>query len=205
MSKPQPKAPETAVETAVESVVQDETGTKAYSNLFNCIEVATFEMLKLYFNEYDVQKCETVGKHRYFQEMSAIHISGENLKIQLKVLYMSGAWESMRPQVEERPNGERAITTYFKEFCNLVAGKLKKVFLNENIFIGYSVPVSVPGFSNIFFSIRDKQSEIFEWNVSISNQIIHFEVRANMADVVMPQVARLSVETDEKEGDVTFF
>lgn len=40
---------------------------------------------------------------------------------------------------------------FMKELLNLIVGKVKKFLLKESIYLGSSIPISLPGFNDVFF------------------------------------------------------
>jgi len=86
--------------------------------------------------------------------MGLILISGPSIRITMKCHYLSEngkffAQKSLGKKISEISFSQ--VQDYIKEYCNLCAGKIKKIFADNNLDIGISLPLAVRGFDELFF------------------------------------------------------
>tara|TARA_B100000683_G_scaffold248631_1_gene262026 strand:+ start:501 stop:1088 length:588 start_codon:yes stop_codon:yes gene_type:complete len=99
----------------------------------------------------------------YDHWMALILVSGKALRITLKVHFnikssrkMASPIYGINPEKLEI----RQAKDFIKEFCNLSAGYIKKIFEDQSIDVGISLPLVIRGFDEVFFERQDKESII---------------------------------------------
>ncbi len=94
----------------------------------------------------------------YGHWMSLILVVGEAIRITFKAHFMEEDARRFVAQVTGVPfddvKGAQAID-YIKEYCNLVAGILKKGLLSQGAACGISLPMVTRGFDEVFFPKAD--------------------------------------------------
>ncbi len=148
--------------------------------------------------------------------MAIILVSGNDLKLTLKVHYFLeeakafGAKAGATSDVAE--NAERLAHDFIKEYCNLTAGKLKRVFEDQKLNIGISLPLITRGFDEVF-AARPNSITSFEdaWEFKLDDHSIvctsHLDILGPKALLELSTAGAFAVNQQaeaEDEGDVEF-
>ena len=85
-----------------------------------------------------------------------ILVSGGDLKLTLKVHYyldeakVFGAQAGSLPENSDSASSDRLTHDFIKEYCNLTAGRLKRLFEDQKFVTGISLPLITRGFDEVF-------------------------------------------------------
>jgi CheY-specific phosphatase CheX len=97
----------------------------------------------------------------------------------------------------------RQAKDFIKEFCNLSAGYLKKIFEDQAIDVGISLPLVIRGFDEVFFEKKEKPS-IIEDKFRIENAGLGV-ICTNMVEVFNQDLLKnLDITIDEEEEEIDF-
>ena len=123
------------------------------------IRIRSTQMLKAYVGISDVSEEKVEGDLSVFGHwMTLIMVVGGPLRITFKAHFMEGEAKALLANLTQRdPNGisEDTAIDFMKEFCNTVAGSLKKGLLAAGMSTGISLPIVTRGFDELFFSKAD--------------------------------------------------
>lgn len=108
---------------------------------------------------------ETVLRDR----MSFILLSSKTFNIIFRCFFdnsklMAKAAEVVGMKVED--SNSKLVQDFMNEFCNLVAGSMKSMLLNnfKDDTIGISIPIVVSGFESLYFGVDKKDTNYFFWS-----------------------------------------
>jgi CheY-specific phosphatase CheX len=135
--------------------------------------------------------------------MALILISGKSVRITFKVHFnIRTAQEFAAPVYGKNPDDieMRQAKDFVKEFCNLSAGFIKKIFEDQNLDVGISLPLVIRGFDEVFFDKSEKETiteDSFKLDQSGNGLICssHIEVFNHE----MLQVIDTNIEEEEEE------
>jgi hypothetical protein len=86
-----------------------------------------------------------------------------------------------------------------REYCNLLAGALKKVFQNQNILCGISLPIVTAGSDELFFSDQIRSNRFTEcFDLKFSNVGMTMMMTV---DVVNDEIERIIAKIQDKEEE----
>lgn len=102
--------------------------------------------------------------------MSFVLVSGESIRIIFKAHFSSSDAQILASSTyDSKPENvsfDQAFD-FMKEFCNLVAGGIKKKLEDSGLSAGISLPILVRGFDEFFFTGNPDKKIFFErWKIS---------------------------------------
>ena len=175
------------------------------------IREASLSRLRIQSGFEGLQVGPVEGSHRVLGHwMSLILMSSNNLRLVFKAHYMTKVARQLASKAygkDFRAVSSRQSSDFMKEYCNMVAGHLKRVFSQGNIAMGVSLPLVTRGFDALFFTHSDEKS-VFEdsWTLSDEHGSIACSVLLEIYDPLV--LGRLDLDgagqTDEDTGDVEF-
>ncbi|MBF0361526.1 MAG: chemotaxis protein CheX [Oligoflexia bacterium] len=153
-----------------------------------------------------------INKIRSFHT-STIIISGKDIRMTFKIHFDSDtaiyfASRCFKKDPTDYPQ-TKAID-FFKEYVNLVAGRIKKIFHGQNIPVGISLPIVTRGFDEIFFSGADKSDEYISntWGIKENEEIVYCTCVVDSFNKQMVKELKYPEEnqktTGAEEGEVNF-
>ena len=154
---------------------------KANSILFSCIREASLEVMKseTKSEEFVIDEKEQPSPEQlqYFEEISCILLTSEELKIIFKAHYWLNTMKKMIKIIQ--PNLPAILMTkksrdFAKELCNIIAGRIKFQFVPLKCNIGQSLPINLDGYNQIFFITDRKDTFTTSWYVMDQNLKICF-------------------------------
>jgi CheY-specific phosphatase CheX len=151
---------------------------------------------------------DVTGKEKevYDHWMALILISGKALRIILKVHFNVKSSKKMASPIYGKSPEKlevRQAKDFIKEFCNLSAGYLKKIFEDQAIDVGISLPLVIRGFDEVFFEKKEKPS-IIEDKFRIENAGLGV-ICTNMVEVFNQDLLKnLDITIDEEEEEIDF-
>lgn len=108
---------------------------------------------------------ETVLRDR----MSFILLSSKTFNIIFRCFFDNSRLLKKAAEVvgmETEDADAKLVQDFMNEFCNLVAGSMKSMLLNnyKNETIGISIPIVVSGFESLYFGVHKKDTNYFYWS-----------------------------------------
>lgn len=113
--------------------------------------------------------------------MSLILLTGDLFTAKFKTHYNSAlAIEFASKQLGPKSSEINKLNDFFKEYCNLVVGVVRRN-LNENkIETGMSLPFLTRGFEEIFFFSKESNDQwISNWLITLNDTSIHCSLEIN--------------------------
>ncbi len=148
--------------------------------------------------------------------MSLILVSGETLRITFKLHYNLGDVKTIayRAYGKNAPEelSDRQATDFIKELCNLSAGQWVKIFGENNLPLGMSLPLNARGFYEIFSDYTEAIQPFVKYgdlwglkcgrcNIMMSSviEILDTDALRLILDYEMPLET-----TDDEDGEMDF-
>ena len=179
---------------------------QAQGNVEKFIHDVTYQMLKvktrdIKFTKGDVNKVELP----YREYLAAILLAGSEFKL----MYMVHFWlEDAKYLVSNSLDKNAADVEYwraidfFKEYCNVIAGKTKKAFKAQGIHLNQSLPIGIGGFNLALFDEKGPKEKRLYWSQNTDSLEIDFSARYSILDPAvtakletLPNYADLKEET----------
>lgn len=149
-----------------------------------------------------------VDKLAYKEYLAAILLASEDIKL----TYMLHFWlEDAKKIAANQWNKDvcdveywRAID-YFKEFCNLLAGKTKEIFRASNITFGQSLPVAINGFNLALFNLNLQNTYHLYWAQRSGDVELSFSVHyAFQSSDCLDKIQNIPDKIHSDENSVEF-
>ena len=172
--------------------------------LFGLIRDSALSRLRLLAQRDDITLTEIATEPLVYSHwMSLILISGKSVRITFKAHFMtdSARFFAMKAYgIKSEEISKARVIDFFREYCNLTAGKLKIVLSNNKVSAGVSLPALARGFDEIFFP-RPPGSAVKSWQLNCEDQHIACSAHIEMFEPI--QLSELNIN-DDSEGDVDF-
>jgi CheY-specific phosphatase CheX len=141
--------------------------------------------------------------------MSLIMVAGTEIKVIFKVHFKSAPARLLASKiygVAPAQVQESQALDYFKEYCNLNAGSIKKILSKNGFEVGVSLPVLTRGFDEIFNTqsqIPGVESDCWE----LGTQELSFVCTSTVElfGEVEPQRLNLHLDRESKDNDTVEF
>ena len=183
----------------------------AQENVESFIHDVTYEMLKvktgdIQFTKGEVNKVELP----YREYLAAILLAGSEFKLMYMVhFWLEDAKFLVSKSLEKSASDVeywRAID-FFKEYCNVIAGKTKKAFKAQGIHLNQSLPIGIGGFNLALFDDKGPKEKKLYWSQNTEDIEIDFSARYSILDPsVTEKLVKLPKYTDLKdETAIEFF
>ncbi len=138
----------------------------------------------------------------YGSHMSIIMVAGKDLRILYKVHFkvkdFMGEFHGISNKVQ--------LFDYFREYCNLMAGSIKKDLRAQNYVCGISLPTITSGYDEILFSdpIRDERYiDCFAIGSDTRRFVVTVQIETNNLELLQDLNNRPAPEKSE-EGEIEF-
>jgi CheY-specific phosphatase CheX len=151
---------------------------------------------------------ETTGgkKNIYDHWMALILVSGKALRITFKVHFNIKSTKKMASPIYGKSPEKieiRQAKDFIKEFCNLAAGYIKKIFEDQSLDVGISLPLVIRGFDEVFFERQIKKT-IIEDSFRIENSGIGV-VCTNIVEIFNQNLLDgIDINVEEEEEEIDF-
>jgi CheY-specific phosphatase CheX len=139
--------------------------------------------------------------------MSLILISGKSLRITFKTHFnIKTCRKIASPIYGKKPDdiAVRQAQDFVKEFGNLSAGFLKKIFEEQDVDVGISLPLVIRGFDEVFFDKTEDLSKLEDcWKIDNGSTSL---VCTSLLEVYQPEIIDeldFNIE-DEEEEEIDF-
>lgn len=97
------------------------------------------------------------------------------------------------------------VLDFFKEYCNMVAGKIKWLLEFNGTESGISLPVMLRGFDEVFFKKEDRKSLFSEkWKLQTASLAIACSIIVEFEEGKSWDDLKLNYTSDYEESEVTF-
>lgn len=139
--------------------------------------------------------------------MSLILISGKSLRITFKTHFnIKTCRKIASPIYGKKPEdiAVRQAQDFVKEFGNLSAGFLKKIFEEQDVDVGISLPLVIRGFDEVFFDKTEGNSKLEDcWKLDNGTTSL---ICTSLLEVYQPEIIEeldFNIE-DEEEEEIDF-
>lgn len=179
------------------------------ADFFSKVRTASLDQLRVYGKAPDLQIFEVeLEKLPFVQHMTHILVSGSDLDLTFKSHFMlDDALRLLKLKIGTAATSSQAVD-FMKEFSNIVAGKTKTMLETAGFVVAQSLPCSVRGYNEIFYTSNDGRESMSAWSLIGSGVEIHCSAAVSVRND--GTINRLkSVEYEEevtgKLGDVEIF
>ncbi|RZA14073.1 MAG: hypothetical protein EOP10_28650 [Proteobacteria bacterium] len=140
--------------------------------------------LRIAQDEFEIDGKLAADQFVYGDRVVLFLVSGKELKVTLKIHYSPSDVESLVPQKlkEAAASKDFAISSYFSELGNLIAGSLKASFLDMGYVVGISLPINASCYDEMissdklvqnraysYFAIKIKTGAVFYITLNVDN------------------------------------
>lgn len=180
-----------------------------FSQFLNFCKEASISILQPYliqekFEERSLTGCSTVLGHW----MSAIILTSPVMRVTFRSHFMTEEGKillasSFGKKAEDISTME--VLDFFKEYGNMVAGKIKWLLEFNGTESGISLPVMLRGFDEVFFKKEDRKSLFSDhWRLQSKSLGIACSAIVELEDGKSWDDLKLSYHSDYEESEVTF-
>lgn len=97
------------------------------------------------------------------------------------------------------------ILDFFKEYCNMVGGKIKWLLEFNQIASGISLPILLRGFDEVFFSHQETPYLFSDkWKITSDTASLICSILIELQDKALWKQLKLNYEVSSDQGEVTF-
>lgn len=159
--------------------------------------------------EAEVAAFEVMGLP-FLQQMTHIMVFGPEIEVNFKTHFMLSDVRRMT----QRKTGAAEVSDiqaidFMKEFCNVVAGKVKLTLTRGGFSLGQSLPFSILGYNEVFYPKEDRGSLQTAWRVRGRDGFFNCSATIVVpgADEAWSRLESVKYLRDESEaqGDVELF
>lgn len=146
----------------------------------------------------------TVDRVLFGQRISNIVVAGPDLRLIFKIHYTHEIGNLLLGNAGSVAN-EGVIDDYFKESCNIAAGRLKSRFEGQGTLLGISIPIKTKAFDELFYSVQSGGEYITEWHWDLSRDDISVHVSV-FVELLNPEFKiSSSLEEVKVDEELEFF
>ena len=154
-------------------------------------------------------KKHDVGTKVFKNKMAMILIAGRNLRYTIKVHFDHADLKKIAASVygiDIEKVDERKTIDFMKEYCNLVGGQFKKIFSENNISVGISLPFYTRGFYEVFYELPDTELSFTDHFVlSFDETSFVISVTQEYFDTSeIDQIASINIESKQEDEEIDF-
>jgi hypothetical protein len=138
----------------------------------------------------------------YGSHMSIILVAGKDLRVLYKVHFKVKDFLGEFPGITNKAQ----LFDYFREYCNLMAGCIKKDLRAQNYVCGISLPTITSGYDEIIFSdpIRDERYiDCFAIGTETSRFVVTAHVETNNLEL-LKDLNNCPIPEKAEEGEIEF-
>ena len=155
-------------------------------------------------DEYNLLEVPKSSEKTVFDHwMSLILISGKSLRITFKTHFnIKTCRKIASPIYGKKPDdiAVRQAQDFVKEYGNLAAGFLKKIFEEQDVDVGISLPLVIRGFDEVFFDKTQDEAKLEDcWRLDNGSTSL---VCTSLLEVYQPEVIQeldFTIEEEEEE------
>ena len=155
-------------------------------------------------DEYNLLEVPKSSEKTVFDHwMSLILISGKSLRITFKTHFnIKTCRKIASPIYGKKPDdiAVRQAQDFVKEYGNLAAGFLKKIFEEQDVDVGISLPLVIRGFDEVFFDKTQDDAKLEDcWRLDNGSTSL---VCTSLLEVYQPEVIQeldFTIEEEEEE------
>lgn len=170
--------------------------------------VADLTKRMLFNNEYELEKppYSEADKIIFGQKIANILVAGAEIRIIIRIHYTDAMGdEFLKKYSAAKEISYKKIDDYFMECCNMVAGRLKQSFAENDFNVGISIPVRTKGFDDLFFAVTSNEDVTFEWHWDLFSSVgtsIHFSI---FIELLTDENVKKMVFKNDSNDEVEFF
>lgn len=162
-------------------------------------------------DDFKLKEASKYNPHGYVfaNYMAMIIIAGQSVKITFKTFFNHQDSEPIARYLynTDTVDHHRSLDV-IKEYCNLAAGYMKKVLVENDIQVGISLPIATRGFNEVFWDVDESKDKItFEdcWQLVSSKSSLHCSYQLEVLDVdKLNSFTNLVVEEEQDDDDYDF-
>jgi len=155
-------------------------------------------------DEYNLLEVPKSSEKTVFDHwMSLILISGKSLRITFKTHFnIKTCRKIASPIYGKKPDdiAVRQAQDFVKEYGNLAAGFLKKIFEEQDVDVGISLPLVIRGFDEVFFDKTQDDAKLEDcWRLDNGSTSL---VCTSLLEVYQPEIIQeldFTIEEEEEE------
>ena len=170
--------------------------------------VALLSKTMLFNDEFEIESEIYKENERiiFGQKIANILVAGEDLRIIIRIHYT----DQLGDYILHNYSASKVVTSqkiddYFLECCNLLAGRLKQSFYENDFNVGISIPVKTKGFDDLFFAVTSNEDVTFEWHWDLTSgkeSHVHFSLFIELLSDDKIKTMNFNHDTSD---DVEFF
>lgn len=144
-----------------------------------------------------------VDKVLFAEKVANIVIAGTDLRMIFKIHYTNDLGETLMGDLDDgKKVSTHLIDDYFLEMCNIAAGRIKLVFLEQNIVLGFSIPIKTKAFDDLFnLNSSGNFSSEWHWDIAWEKCTAHLSLFVELlnADLELKPYAGGDLQINELE------
>ena len=140
------------------------------AHLMGEIKRACQDQFKIYAGTAEVVSIRSeISDLPYYQQLAHILVSGDGIEVNFKTHFMmEDARKYAALKLKQDVVPDYLVIDYIKEFCNLVAGKVRTSLEDSGLMLGQSLPFAIQGFNEMFYPRNGGNSIVEAWTISAS-------------------------------------
>ncbi|MFW7380693.1 MAG: hypothetical protein ACOH5I_17905 [Oligoflexus sp.] len=178
----------------------------ANDSILNLVRTVIQQIAEQKFKVPEVEVVDgDVEQLKFSEQMALILLNGPKVRMFFKFHFaITEVKALLQDRFPKESFNDMRVKDYMKEFCNLVAGKLKSKLSNANLRMGQSLPISLIGYNEIFFR-QESHKYTFAFNVSLNEH--RFMCSASLEytdDDAVQAIVDSDLLAEEDADDVAF-
>ncbi len=148
------------------------------------IQNASQDQLKIYARAPEVTfQAEDFTDLPYAQQMSHILVTGKELEVNFKCHFMlNNARALAMLKIGASEISDSQAVDFVKEYCNIVAGKIKSMCESQHFDLGQSLPFVMQGYNEMFYPADSGRIVRRAWRLSAANTTLTCSVKIDIRD-----------------------
>ncbi len=137
--------------------------------------------------------------------MSLITIAGNEIKVTFKTQFTTSTAKHFASLGRENKLISNTNSRDFiREYCNIMAGRLKQTFAKNQITTSISLPILCRGFDDLFFTASDRSGTPTDrWKLRNNDFVLHcssfFEISSELKVIIKDN------DANDYDNDIEFF
>lgn len=179
-------------------------------HMMDCVKDASLDQFQIFTKVQDAEMGETsIENLAYSQQMTHILITATDIEVNFKTHFMlKDAGQFVASKLGADPKTERQCVDFMKEYCNVVAGKVKAMLEKADVMAGQSLPFAIQGYNEMFYPKASEDKLHGAWKISCKlGEIVCSTTIEIRSEDILPNInnVKYAEGSGSESGDIELF